>query len=421
MQMKKRYLLGLACLSLHAATSLGQQPTLPPAPLPTIVQEGPTSAPPEIPDSPFAQRDTACPPRMWASTEFLLWWTKKAPVNTPLLTNALDPNDPTSGAIGSANTSVIFGGQSYDLNTRYGGRFTIGGWLDSAGIIGLEGSYLFISPKSITRTASSDGGPTSPVLAFPFFDPNLGQETSLQFVVPGNLAGTSYLQIRNQLQAAEINFVATLVRTDKLNLTGLAGFRYVNFKESLDFQQGNAGIPGGFAQGQQFSSLDSFRASNNFYGGQFGLRGDYCLGNFFIEGTAKVALGTMNQAMDINGTTNAVFPDGSMLVNATGGTFAQSTNIGHHTHNAFCAVPEGDLKVGYNLTRSIQAFVSYNYLYLSNVARPGVGIDHNVNPTQAPFQGGNPGTLVGPTVPAFSFQRSDFWAQGVSFGLQFKF
>ena len=196
----------------------------------------------------------------------------------------------------------------------------------------------------------------------------------------------------------------------------------MNFSEDLDFGQGNIGLPGGGSFGQVFNALDTFHANNNFYGGQLDLaRSDYRLGNSFNEGAASVALGSVDQVVNVNGITNAVFSDGTSLVNGVGGTFAQSTNIGRHSHSAFCVVPEGDLKLGYNLTRSIQCFVSCNFLYLSDVARPGVGIDHNINVTQAPFDGGSPKTLVGAPVPAFSFSRTDFWAQGISFGLEIKY
>jgi hypothetical protein len=359
--------------------------------------------------------------RFWASSEFLLWWTKGVPVNTPLITRGLNPFGPDSGELGAANTAVLLGGQSYDSSTRYGGRFTIGGWLNADHTLGLEGNYLFIAPRSIVHSVSSNGSANSPTLAFPFFDPTTGMESSVAFAVPGLFSGSSFLRLTNRLQSGELNLLGELVRTNNLNLTGLVGFRYVNFTESLDFQQGNVGIPGGGADGQIFTAFDTFRTTNNFYGGQLGLRGSYRLGNFSFEGTGKIALGSMNQAVTINGVTSAVFPDGFTLANVTGGTFAQGTNIGNHTRSVFCAVPEGDVKIGYNITHALQCYVGYSFLYLSDVARPGTAIDHRINTTQAPFQGGAAGALVGPPLPAFSFHRSDFWAQGINFGLQFSF
>jgi Putative beta barrel porin-7 (BBP7) len=59
-------------------------------------------------------------------------------------------------------------------------------------------------------------------------------------------------------------------------------------------------------------------------------------------------------------------------------------------------------------------------MYLSSVVRPGDQVDRTVNvanvPTSLAF--GLPG---GPASPAPQFVRTDFWAQGVTFGVLFKF
>jgi len=345
----------------------------------------------------------------------LLWWTKKIPVNTPLLTQATNPADPTSGALGSPNTAIVLGGQSYDPGTRYGGRFTLGGWLDSEANIGLEANYLFISPESTTQTVGSPGTPGSPVFAFPFFNVVTGAEGRGILATPN----TDSLRLSNQLQGGELNVVGRLLRTPNLSLSGLFGFRYINLQENLGFAE-TFGSPANFTGSLQ----DSFRATNNFYGGQLGLRGEFRWGNFFVEGTGKVALGCVQQVVDVNGSSSEAFPGrgaGFVYTNAPGGFFAEPTNIGHHSQNAFCVVPEVDLKLGCNITRDIQAFVGYSFLYLSDVARPGTTIDHNVNLSQSPTFSGVPTTLVGPAAPTFSFSRSDFWAQGINLGLQFKF
>ena len=54
------------------------------------------------------------------------------------------------------------------------------------------------------------------------------------------------------------------------------------------------------------------------------------------------------------------------------------------------------------------------------MVRPGEQIDVAVNSTQVPtsvlF-----GPLTGPARPAFNFRQSDFWAQGLNLGLEFRF
>jgi hypothetical protein len=61
--------------------------------------------------------------------------------------------------------------------------------------------------------------------------------------------------------------------------------------------------------------------------------------------------------------------------------------------------------------------VGYNFLYWSNVIRPGNQVDRVINPNLLPPANG----LGGPNRPTFEFHGSDFWAQGVSFGLEFRY
>jgi hypothetical protein len=65
-------------------------------------------------------------------------------------------------------------------------------------------------------------------------------------------------------------------------------------------------------------------------------------------------------------------------------------------------------------------FAGYTFLYLSNTMRAGDLIDRNVNLTQTPTPTGA-SNLIGPARPAFPNKDSDFWAQGVNFGLQFSY
>jgi hypothetical protein len=419
--MKKVLLLGLGASFLQSALALALDPPMPvAAPAPGFQVESAT-----VQDAASAgidvgrifgpgKTDNA---RVWGGTEFLMWWTSKVPVNTPLFSQANNlAADPTAGQVGSANTVFLLGEHSYDLGTRYGGRATVGGWLDSASTIGIEGNYLYIAPTSTTRTAGSSGTLSSPYVGVPYLNTQTGNK---DYLVLGGYFGspapnTTYLRLSNQLQGGELNLLGRLVRTDSLSVTGLAGFRYVNFKENLDFGSSFTEPAFGFAQ----ASYDSFHATNNFYGGNIGLRGEYRLGSFFIEATAKVAMGTMQEAMDIAGSTVLVnpFPPAPSGTYA-GGVFAQASNIGHHTHNAFCVVPETDLKLGFNITRNIQCFVGYDVLYLSDVARPGTAIDHSINLSQNALYG----PATGPPAPNFSFNQTSFWAQGVNFGVVIKF
>ena len=50
----------------------------------------------------------------------------------------------------------------------------------------------------------------------------------------------------------------------------------------------------------------------------------------------------------------------------------------------------------YDVTQHVRGVVGYDFLYMSNVLRPGAQIDRNINPTQNFVLGGTGGLLVGP-------------------------
>jgi putative beta barrel porin BBP7 len=419
--MRKHLVPALGLMLAVAGQGLGQNNPAISAPTtttpPPAASTGPAS--PEIPPGTWAESAGNNSPRVWANTDFLLWWTKSIPVKTPLITQALvSPGvDPNAGKLNSTNTAVLIGGQDYDLNNRYGGRFTVGGWLTNDAAVGMEASYLFIAPQ-FTKSAVISNGDT--LLGFPFHNVLTGQEDVLLFTTPGVLAGGSVLTMSNQLQGGEANGLFRLPSLGSLRLTGLAGARFLYFKENLTFDQGNVGVAGGPAAAQIFAVSDTFQTTNHFYGGQVGLRGEYQRGSLFVNATAKVALGDMSQAADIAGSSTEAFA-GVPLHTVPGGTFALATNSGRHTTDQFGVVPEAAINVGYDLSRSVRLSLGYTFLYLNNVARPGTEIDRNLNITQSPPFGGSANMLTGTTAPSFSFNRSDFWAQGVTFGVEVRY
>jgi len=65
----------------------------------------------------------------------------------------------------------------------------------------------------------------------------------------------------------------------------------------------------------------------------------------------------------------------------------------------FAVLPEGGLKFGYQLGERARFSLGYSVIYLSDAARPGDQVDGNPTP----------------------FVRSDFWVQGVSLGLEWRY
>jgi hypothetical protein len=403
-------LLALAGLASAQFLSPTTQPIAPPCPTPTVIE-------------PVECEPCCCPQSCWwFNAEYLLWWTKGDPNSTALVTTA-PPGACLCmlGALGNPGTQVLIGGQSIDPEERSGGRFTLGHWFDPCQCCGVEASYFFLGNRSVSQSVSS-GAAGSPVVAVPFFNTAFGFEDAYLVASPGVFAGSATLSVSSQLQGAECNGVCNLFRTGAFRVYGLGGFRYLNLVEDLTFATASRDLTdAGF-----INTLDEFDTRNNFYGGQLGLRSEFTRGRFVIETTAKVALGDMNEVVKINGSSFSNLTMASLGAptivaarSAPGGLFAQPSNIGNYQRNTFCVVPEGDITFGWQLTRRARVTAGYSFLYMSNVVRPGDQINRNLNLTQNVVQGS--GTLVGPAQPSFAFHGTDYWAQGISFGLQLRF
>lgn len=419
--MKSRLAIVLAGPFLVAGTLFAQEPTLRPAQLlaPTVAGD---RAP--LIDTRPATSNGGSQLRGWASAEYLLWWIKNGPTSVPLLTSAPASSQSfVPGALGNADTSVILGGQPVDHPLQHGGRFTAGTWLDDGQTWGMEANYFFLADRSVSRSASGTNEAGSAFLVNPFFDSSVNVESANFLADPLGTAGGAAVTNRSRLQGAEANLLRGVGRTENARLSVLVGFRFVQLQEGLTFETIQTDPAATFFSNQFVSTVDDFSTRNNFYGGQLGARFDYTCGRLFVQATAKVALGGTHELVSINGftTTNtgANFQAAVPVTTVPGGIYAQLTNIGAQNRNRFAVAPEATIQVGMKLTRNISAFMGYNFLYISDVARPGNQMDRAVNSTQlVSFTGVPAQPLVGEARPAPLFNSSEYWAQGINFGLR---
>jgi len=344
------------------------------------------------------------------SAEALLWWMKDSPAPPPLA---------STGILGQPGTTVLLGGE--DLNTHeHPGLRVTAGYLAKEGW-GLEASGFYLPSRSISREVSSSGAIGSQDLSIPFFDVTLPGESDTGLSRAGVFSGQAREELSARLLGAELHGVMHLALGAAWQLDVLGGFRYVNLREDFSFTTSSPNVAP--RPPDVFQTKDQFETTNNFYGGQVGVRARSSWGAWTFSGTARLALGAMVQSVAI---------DGFLLTNDfngfgepqkfPGGYFAQPTNIGSHSRTAFAVVPEIGLNVGYEVTDWMTLFLGYTFLYTNSVARPGNHIDRGLNPTQNASFGGSPPTpLVGPARPAFRFQGSSFWAQGLNGGVAFRF
>jgi hypothetical protein len=360
-----------------------------------------------------------CPYRFWAKTDALVWWIKHADI-PPLVTSG-SPLDAMPGVLGQPGTRTLLGG-TIDTETHLGGRVDLGYWFSCENICGLEGSFLLLPRRGADFFTSSPG---FPILARPFIDANTGMETASLISFPFLQSGNIAVSLTDRLSTADLNFRFEPWKCNTCcsgyHVALLAGFRYLEFSESLSITENDNFLLAPILGGASMATIrDQFDARNFFYGGQVGVDTDFRYGKWSVELLTKVAVGETHEIVGIGGSRTLFAPSAGSAITSPGGLLALGTNSGRFTRDRFAVLPEGNFNVGYQLSCHIRATVGYSFLYLSEVARPGDQIDRVINQTQIPSTAGA-GTLVGPARPAFSFKGTDLWAQGVNFGFEFRF
>jgi hypothetical protein len=369
----------------------------------------------------------------YGGAEYLLLWSKNGPVDFPLVTIG-STADKVGGALGQPNTVVLFpAGDPLDFGATSGARMVLGYWFDRQGSFGLEGVGMVMEQRANTSRFTSNGS-GAPLLGQPFLNTGAGinakaglsdfNDSAMPLVAVGGVDVVA----RSQLYGFEVNAVTNLLRDDSWNVDVFGGFRWLGLDESLIITNASVAAPGfvSFFENTAFpppavtSSLDNFTTHNHFYGANIGGRLDYKTNNWLFGVALRVGLGDVREEVDVKGFSSLfVGPVGPVSTVPTG-FLAGPNNSGRFTEDTFGVVPQVDLKVGYQFNSHLSAYVGYMFLYWSDVVRPGSQIDPNVNPNKVPtfVDLGQPGGTQNP-LPQFS--HSEYWIQGVSFGVEVKF
>jgi hypothetical protein len=405
-----------------------QAQTLSPAPAPTTQNQAAAdaTASPATPAS-----------RFYGGIDYLHWWVKDAPLSVPLVSTG--PSmfkegflvNPASKILYGAPFSPATGGNDKQSFPGFNGsRLTVGYWLDDSHDYAIEASGFLLQTRTTTFSVHGDAN-GNPGLRVPVFntipyapggacDPDTGLclipvgEDGSPIAVPGDLTGGVTITNSLQLGVLDLTGVIPLYRDTNWELSGLAGGTFLQLNESFGLVGTLAGIPtSDLYAGQSGYSVDEFKTRNRFYGAALGVRGRYTYGPVFIEGTGRLSFGASQEVLTVNGG----YQDfGAHFANSQGpyGIFAMPANEGKFSQTHFAVVPEVEAKIGYNITPSIAVTIGYDFLYDSNVIRPGDQINRNV-PKGQTFQ--QDGTAASLTSPARLFRTTDFFAQGISIGL----
>ncbi|HZU36528.1 MAG TPA: BBP7 family outer membrane beta-barrel protein [Gemmataceae bacterium] len=364
---------------------------------------------------PAANGGTDDPSRFWLNSEYLLWWVRGQNLPPLVTTSPAGTPQALAGLLGQPTTTVLYGNSRVNDDSRSGFRFTVGSWLDCDHHWAIGAEYFMLENEATHFHADSTG---TPILARPFFDVLAGAPARELIAFPGVASGNVNVGTSMQLLGAGVFLEGNLCCGCGYRVDGIVGYRYLQLKEGLGIDENVTSTAVGFnvpPVGTTFNVLDQFNTENEFNGVDLGLLSHWERGRLSLNLLTKVALGDTEREVNINGRTIIAVP-GVPPQTFSGGLLALGTNIGNHRSNTFSVVPELRIDVGYQITEHLRAFIGYDFLYWTDVARPGDQVNLNINTNNIP-----PVIPGGPAQPAFQLHESSFWAQGINFGLGIRF
>lgn len=360
------------------------------------------------------------PGRFWMRADYLMWWTNGANL-PPLVTN---------GILGDAGTQVLFGDSTVANDGRSGFRTTLGMWLDHCQNWGVEFDYLNLGSRSAGYSADSLG---NAALARPIYNVLLNAQDCQYLAYPQLIEGAVNVSFQDYFQSAGVALNYNLCSNNACSsgddceedcalplLFGrrtdlIVGLRYYNLSDRLGVQTTRRFFGSGLTDAVE----DSFRASNDFYGSELGLRTRMYRGRWSLEVLTKIAIGNTHQTTTIAGQT-VTTPVTGASQSYDAGFLATGSNSGTYHHDVFTMIPQIGLELGYQVNCHWRAFVGYNLLYWGCVQRAADQIDRNVDLRNDPTSGYYDPTSAGP-FPSFPNRTASFWAQGVNVGTEFRF
>ncbi len=369
-------------------------------------------------------------PKVWANAEYLLWFAKAQPARFPFVTTSA-PAD--GGRLGEPTTLVLHSNTDLGYNLFSGFRVTAGFFKDDCQRTGWYASGFLLEHKANVFFAQSDAT-GQPLLARPFINAITGLPDVLLVSFPTFAAGNVTVYASNRTWGAEggpyINLYRSCPGGDGCdcgplwNIDALFGFRYLEVKEQLRIQSFTDILPGQavpfdgklYAGPVNIEVNDEFNTLNQFYGGQVGLNAELRYGKLYLSVLGKIALGVMHETVDINGW--SILRQGPLVAPSVihAGLYANATNIGRFHDDEFAVVPEVNINLGYNWRSWLTTYVGYSFLYASRVVRPGDQYSPVINPAIIPT---SPSFGLGGAIatPNPVLTQTDYWLQGVSFGI----
>ncbi|MHB8952877.1 MAG: BBP7 family outer membrane beta-barrel protein [Pirellulaceae bacterium] len=374
-----------------------------------------------------------CGPRgwFWGSAEFLYWRSNGMYLPPLVTTSPAGTPQAQAGVLGAPGTRILLGDEDIFEKELNGLRLRSGVWLDMENRYGIQGELFAFDTSDFDFQASNDTTGIA-IIARPFFNVNPrnpitdalappAREDSQLVCYPRLVDGAVTVNATSELRSGSLALRTLLACEAFRDNRGtpsysrvdlLAGYRYLQLKDHLaiadNFGSLDPDVP------VEFQIFDQFDTSNEFHGADVGVVWQGGWRRVTLEGLLRASLGNVQQVVTIQGSTittsGATSPEAS-----AGGLLALPSNIGSYSQDRLAVIPELGINVGFQILPSLRVMAGYTFLYWGPVVRAGDQIDLDVNPDQvAPPVS----PLVGALRPEFAFQEVDYWAQGLTFGLE---
>jgi hypothetical protein len=368
----------------------------------------------------------------WISVEGLSMWTEGMALPALVTTSPQGTNPENAGVLTRPGTSTLYGGENILKGSSDAFRLNFGFWLDRCHTWGVGADYLEIDRRTANFSATSTG---NPILARPFFNTLTGREDSDLVAFNNNstiqLTGTVGVQSYSELSGGGF-YVRKLEACQEGCNQGLfcgcnerycqrkefrVGYRFMQLNEGVSIIEDDVINTGTINRGQ-FDINDSFVTKNQFNGLDLAWSQRVTRNFFTFESMVRLGIGNTRQSVSIAGQTTITDQNGPGGTTTTypEGILALQPNSGLFKQNQFTVLPEINLTMGYQLTDHVKLTLGYTGIYWSNVVRPGQHIPTMANPDY--FAPQIPST--GDPRPLFAFDTTDYWVQGLSYGLEYR-
>jgi hypothetical protein len=327
----------------------------------------------------------------WITADFLYWATQGSSA-PPLVQNG--PVNPLTPQF----AETLLGGGNMLTGLRPGVRVTGGLFFDSQQEWALGYSATWLGNRSERLAGGSDG---TNIVNLPQFNTIFGIpiQTPLYVGYPGLTRGTVDASVQTSFFTGSANLRRVAQSGTGFRFDLIGGYRYANLGDStsVSFDVVSATTPGPFSP--RLMGEQSARVRNEFSGGEVGFQFQGRLGKVTFDWQSTVALGGTRSEVDRSFTRSYIAggplsalagvpipPIGIPLIRTGGLT----------KHTDFAWMPQVGLKIGWEVIDHVRLTAGYDFLYWSRVRRASEIYTGNDSAT-------------------------DFWAQGLSLGAEFRF